>query len=75
MVLNSNQSPSLKVLSSKRHVENLDPNHSAELHPHQKKQAIDPSDTQSFFPLTGLVISRGGTRNFGLGGQVVMLIY
>ena len=37
MVLNSNQSPSLKVLSSKRHVENHDPNHSAELHPHQKK--------------------------------------
>ena len=37
MVLNSNQSPSLKVWSSKRHVENHDPNHSAELHPHQKK--------------------------------------
>ena len=23
-------------------------------HPHQKKQAIDPSDTHSFFPLTGV---------------------
>ena len=40
MVLNSNQSPSLKVWSSKRHVENHDPNHSAELHPHQKKTLI-----------------------------------
>ncbi|KAF3946792.1 hypothetical protein CMV_026980 [Castanea mollissima] len=42
MVLNSNQSPSLKVLSSKRHVENYDPNHSVKLHSQQKKQAIGP---------------------------------
>ncbi|KAL0007353.1 hypothetical protein SO802_008855 [Lithocarpus litseifolius] len=54
MVLNSNQSPSLKVSSSKRHAENYDPNHSAELPPHKKKQAIDPFDTHSFFLLTGV---------------------
>lgn len=54
MVLNSNQSSSLKLLSSKRHGEDPDPNHFVELHPHQKKQAIDPSDIHSFFPLTGV---------------------
>ena len=48
----SNQSPNLKVLSSKRHFENHDTNHSTELHSHQKKQAIDPLDTHYFFPLT-----------------------